>query len=175
MSTPPGTGYVGCLTPEQKQCLKDVWAAVLTFLVANESTPDPRKPKEQSKKDRAGASKRAPEMTFCQYDPVAELVPKNRGDYGLYGVALREALWSNALGDHPDALFLRFLRYHNWNVERGLDMLMRGLRWRVNFGVGELATKNEDDLEKKYSAFRHQLKSGKVFLYGRDKMGRVVV
>ncbi|KAF9947153.1 hypothetical protein BGZ72_010831 [Mortierella alpina] len=174
-ATPPGTGYVGCLTLEQKQCLKDTWAAVLTFLVATESTTDSRKPTKPSKKNRSiRASKPAPGRDICT-DYVAELVPENSGDYGLYGVALREALWSNALGDHPDALFLRFLRYHDWNVERGLDMLMKGLRWRVDFGVGELATKNEDELDKMYASFKHQLRTGKVFIYGRDKTGRVVV
>lgn len=54
-------------------------------------------------------------------------------------------------------------------------MLMRALHWRVDFNVGELATKNEDELEKKCTGFKHQLKTGKVFIYGRDRMGRVVV
>ncbi|KAF9556984.1 hypothetical protein EC968_007864 [Mortierella alpina] len=157
--TPPGTGYVGCLTAEQKQCLKDVWAAVLTFLVSNESTLGSRKSGKRYKKVRVSGPNETSNLTFCT-DRVAELAPENKGDYGLYGVALREALWSHALGDHP---------------ERGLDMLMRGLRWRVSFDVGELATKNEDELDKKYSAFKHQFKTGKVFVYGRDKMGRVVV
>ncbi|CAO3567011.1 unnamed protein product [Mortierella alpina] len=109
--TPPGTGSIGCLTPGQKRCLKEVWAAVLTFLAANESTPDPRKPRRQSpsKKNRASVLEKVSEMAFCT-DRVAELVPDNTGDYGLYGVALREALWSNALGDHPDNNYTVLLR-----------------------------------------------------------------
>ncbi|KAF9947155.1 hypothetical protein BGZ72_010833, partial [Mortierella alpina] len=54
-------------------------------------------------------------------------------------------------------------------------MLLKALQWRLKFDIAELTRMNEDELERKYEGFKRQMESGKVFIYGRDKMDRSVI
>ncbi|KAG9320346.1 hypothetical protein KVV02_000103 [Mortierella alpina] len=90
-------------------------------------------------------------------------------------MALCELLYSHIRGDHPDAVFLRFLRFHHWKVGHAVDMFLKTLQWRAKFDIEGLTRMNEDELDQKYEGFKLLMESGKVFLYGRDKMDRSVM
>jgi hypothetical protein len=43
---------------------------------------------------------------------------------------IHETFWRMVKADHPDALFLRFLRARKWDVGKALVMLVATMRWR---------------------------------------------
>lgn len=99
---------------------------------------------------------------------------------------LRNAFWSMVKHDHPDALLLRFLRARKWDVEKALVMMISTMQWRMGemhvddkiVKIGELgaledAAKTSDAKAKKNDEdFLVQLRMGKSFLHGLDKVGR---
>ncbi|KAF9946577.1 hypothetical protein BGZ70_003157, partial [Mortierella alpina] len=108
IATPPGTGLVGKLTPEQKELLKQMWAEIFQIadsgvldvpndlLPASVETASIKSKTSAAKKGWFGSTKSAPAAT-------AE-VPTTRvnlADIGLSVDQLRPALWNNILGDHP--------------------------------------------------------------------------
>ncbi|KAF9898886.1 hypothetical protein BX616_003485 [Lobosporangium transversale] len=153
IATPPGTGYIGCLTPDQKVLLKQMWAQILQLTEAGIIEP----------------SKDLPSS-----DPAA-VGRISLKDLGLDKEHLRPALWNNILGDHPDSLLLRFLRARKWNVTNGLNMILKAFKWRIEDDIEEVKAKNEDELSAKYRGFKLQLEMGKSYFHGTDKMGRPVV
>lgn len=100
---------------------------------------------------------------------------------------LRKTCWSMVKHDNPDALFLRFLRARKWDVERALVMLISTMNWRhseirvdddVVFNGEEgavKAAKTKDEVAAKAGSgedFMSQIRMGKSFLHGVDKLGR---
>ena len=43
---------------------------------------------------------------------------------------IHDTFWRMVKADHPDALFLRFLRARKWDVNKALVMLVATMRWR---------------------------------------------
>jgi hypothetical protein len=43
---------------------------------------------------------------------------------------IRDAFWRMVKADHPDSLFLRFLRARKWDVNKAIVMLVATMRWR---------------------------------------------
>jgi hypothetical protein len=98
---------------------------------------------------------------------------------------IREAFWDMVKHDHPDALFLRFLRARKWDVNAAAVMAVSALHWRLadakvdsdvmlrgELGMLEL-TKSPDAVEQKEgNDFMDQIRMGKSFLHGVDKEGR---
>ncbi|KAF9947154.1 hypothetical protein BGZ72_010832 [Mortierella alpina] len=146
--TPPGTGFVGCLTREQKKCLNAVWAAMLMAMATEVSdTPTPKKPtRSRTHRSRSLASSASSisEKTVIPEQKI-KLQAKFAVEGGLYGEALREMLHINILGDNPAK---------EWDVEGAVRMLLRSLRWRLDYNVAELARENEDELDKNYLTAR---------------------
>ncbi|KAF9585733.1 hypothetical protein BGW38_000995 [Lunasporangiospora selenospora] len=174
IQTPPGTGLVGKLLPEQNEFLKQMWAEVfrlmdngeidvLTEVVAAADTASVK-----SKKGWFGSSKSTPAA-------AAATTRVNLADIGLAVEDLRPALWNNILGDHPDSLLLRFLRARKWNVTNGMNMILKAFKWRLEDDIEEVKSKSEDELNEKYRGFRLQLEMGKSYVHGTDKLGRPVV
>jgi hypothetical protein len=100
---------------------------------------------------------------------------------------IRTAFWNMVKHDHPDALLLRFLRARKWDVQRALIMLISTMRWRmqevqvdddVMFNGEALAlqqAQSSDPVEKKKGEeFLYQMRKGKSFLHGVDRMGRPI-
>ena len=100
---------------------------------------------------------------------------------------IRETLWSMVKHDNPDALLLRFLRARKWDVEKALVMLISTMNWRAaemhvddeimrdGEGGAALAEKGEDGPAKVLGhEFMDQMRMGKAFLHGTDKVGRPI-
>jgi hypothetical protein len=43
---------------------------------------------------------------------------------------IRDTFWQMVKADHPDALFLRFLRARKWDVNKAIVMLVATMHWR---------------------------------------------
>jgi len=74
-----------------------------------------------------------------------------------------------------DSLLLRFLRARKWNVNNGLNMILKAFKWRLEDDIEEVKAKSEDELNAKYRGFKLQMEMGKSYLHGTDKNGRPVV
>ncbi|KAG0222137.1 CRAL-TRIO domain-containing protein [Mortierella sp. GBAus27b] len=185
--TPPGTGLVGKLTPDQKEFLKQMWAELFQLLDSNGSgaagdllaVPGASanaetasvKSKTSTKKGWFGGGK-------AEKPAAAEEATSVRAVFNESGLTveqLRAALWNNILGDHPDSLMLRFLRARKWNVTNGTNMIVKAFKWRTEDNIEEVKAKNEVELDAKYRGFKLQMELGKSYVHGTDKLGRPVV
>ncbi|KAG0064705.1 hypothetical protein BGZ89_008917 [Linnemannia elongata] len=190
IQTPPGTGHVGTMTPDQKELLKEMWSQIFSIadsgtvnipsdvLAATEtasagSETASVKSKTATKKGWFGTSKAAPPAAAAGEDTPSARV--NLAEIGLSVEQLRPALWNNILGDHPDSLLLRFLRARKWNVNNGMTMILKAFKWRLEDDIEEVKSKSEDELDAKYRGFRLQMELGKSFVHGTDKEGRPIV
>jgi hypothetical protein len=100
---------------------------------------------------------------------------------------LRDAFWEMTKHDHPDGLFLRFLRARKWDVNAALMMAISALHWRLTdpkvdeeiMHIGEMGMidyANGTDSDKKTlgNDFMEQIRIGKSFIHGFDKSGRPI-
>lgn len=109
--TPPGTGLVGKLLPEQKELLKQMWAEIFQIAdsgvasVSTEKTPPASAASETSSiKSKTATVKKSGWFGSSKSTPPpveAGTTRVNLADIGLSVDQLRPALWNNILGDHP--------------------------------------------------------------------------
>ncbi|KAI9738348.1 MAG: hypothetical protein M1834_008846 [Cirrosporium novae-zelandiae] len=98
---------------------------------------------------------------------------------------IRSAFWSMVKHDHPDGLLLRFLRARKWDINKALVMLISTMHWRAKEAHvdDEVVYKGDGgavaDLQSSDPAVAQeakdrllQLRMGKSFLHGTDKLGR---
>jgi len=71
--------------------------------------------------------------------------------------------------DNPDVVLLRWLRARKWIIKDAFLQLIETIKWRNEWGVKELLAKGETDL------CQDELKSGKSYFMGYDKVGRPIV
>lgn len=101
---------------------------------------------------------------------------------------LRQGILDLLKHDHPDSMLLRFLRARKWDVPRAFAMAMEAVVWRVKemhvdddvMAKGELhALKQERSSnaaeQKAGKDFLAQMRMGKAFVHGTDKLGRPIV
>ncbi|KAK6953376.1 hypothetical protein Daesc_005679 [Daldinia eschscholtzii] len=208
-------GRPGNLTPEEEEKLRKFWEMFLqicgvlgdetsgetdnaseiqgkTGTAGSEKTKKSRMSLFKKRKDKnkdGAATAKVPAM-----DNIKENDPEDKwGENKAYLDTLathapeqiRATIWSMVKHDHPDALFLRFLRARKWDIQKALVMLMSTMNWRcseahvddeVMVNGEEIATVNEktgDEKTKKVAQdFLAQLRMGKSYCYGTDKMGR---
>ncbi|OJJ49170.1 hypothetical protein ASPZODRAFT_129578 [Penicilliopsis zonata CBS 506.65] len=100
---------------------------------------------------------------------------------------LRKTFWDMVKHDNPDSLLLRFLRARKWDVKKALIMFVSTIRWRLqDVKVDDDVMKNGEALAFKQSQssnadekqvgeeFLAQIRMGKSFLHGVDKLGRPI-
>ena len=101
--------------------------------------------------------------------------------------AIRETLWTMVKHDNPDALLLRFLRARKWEVEKARVMLVSTMNWRATEmhvdddimkngegGAAEAEKGEEGPGKLRGHEFLDQMRLGKAFLHGMDKVGRPI-
>ncbi|PWN97262.1 hypothetical protein FA09DRAFT_47595 [Tilletiopsis washingtonensis] len=170
-------GYVGNLTDEQEQKLREIWQGYFDTC-------------EKATGSKKGAQKQDLEALKNQKaeDDKAKADPKNSGiakddkakdaakeaeeaaalkalmdEYG--GEALRDAYWKFVKGDSPDTAMLRFLRARKWDVSRALAMLCTCMKWRLDNDVEALQERGDAGNEQ-IPHFLEQQRSGKTYALG---------
>ncbi|EPE02735.1 phosphatidylinositol transfer protein csr1 [Ophiostoma piceae UAMH 11346] len=102
--------------------------------------------------------------------------------------AIRSTVWSMVKHDHPDALVLRFLRARKWDVDKALVMLVSTMHWRSQEmhvdddimlkgeagAVADAASSADEKLKTVGEDFLAQMRMGKSYIHGTDKMGRPI-
>ncbi|KAG0327795.1 hypothetical protein BG000_000798 [Podila horticola] len=191
--TAPGTGHIGCLTPDQKKTLKEVWSIIFSIADSGEAVLPSEMMHEVQKEATSGkgaqsatvqaaakagwfsnnkAAKAEEEAKAAGYG--AGMAKISLSDLGLSVDQLRPILWDNAMGDHPDSLLLRFVRARKWNVVNSLNMLFKAFKWRLDEDIPAVKYSSDDKLDSQYPKFFEQLESGKFYINGTDKEGRIV-
>ncbi|KAF9354865.1 hypothetical protein BGX34_010776 [Mortierella sp. NVP85] len=158
--TPPGTGLVGSLTPDQKEFLKQMWAEMFRLLDGNEASAPAdllAVPSASANAETASVKSKTSTTKKGWFGSKKEAAPAaadesasgaiTLAEYSLTTEQLRAALWNNILGDHPDSLMLRFLRARKWNVTNGMNMILKAFKWRTEDDIEEVKSKNEDELD----------------------------
>jgi len=157
MPVPPG--FLGNLTAEQEQKLKEFWALVLkTFGVKDPVDTNGTRPitpgdiPETATSDLGSGKKKEKHGLFHRKNKDSasgSSSPSLGGSSDAddkYGQTkelqeilatssaadLRDAFWSMVKKDHPDALLLRFLRARKWDIHRALAMMISTMHWRRN-------------------------------------------
>ncbi|KAH9904570.1 CRAL/TRIO domain-containing protein [Xylariomycetidae sp. FL2044] len=100
---------------------------------------------------------------------------------------IRNTIWSMVKHDHPDAIMLRFLRARKWDLQRALSMMISTMNWRcsgmhvdddIMVNGEEFALNNEkssdEKIKKSGEDFLAQMRLGKSYCYGVDKLGRPI-
>jgi hypothetical protein len=102
---------------------------------------------------------------------------------------LRNGVLNLLKHDNPDAMMLRFLRARKWDVPKAFAMMMEAIVWRVKemhvdddvMAKGELHAlqqerNNANVVDKKAGKdFLAQMRMGKAYVHGTDKLGRPIV
>lgn len=102
---------------------------------------------------------------------------------------LRIGVFDTLKHDHPDAMMLRFLRARKWDVPKAFAMMMEAIVWRVKemhvdddvMAKGELhalkQTQNTSSTSEQKSGkdFLSQMRMGKSYVHGVDRVGRPIV
>ncbi|KAJ5378409.1 hypothetical protein N7509_011528 [Penicillium cosmopolitanum] len=102
---------------------------------------------------------------------------------------LREGILELLKHDHPDGMMLRFLRARKWDIPKAFAMMMEAIVWRVKemhveddvMAKGELHAlkQSKDNANAKEKKEGHdllaQMRMGKSYVHGTDKLGRPIV
>ncbi|KAF8939892.1 CRAL-TRIO domain-containing protein [Dissophora ornata] len=191
--TASGTGYVGCLTPEQKKTLKEVWSMIFSIADSGEAIVPSELMHEVEREAKSGDGSQSATVQAAakagwfsnNKSANAEEAAKAAGygvgmakvslaDLGLSVDKLRPILWDNAMGDHPDALLLRFIRARKWNVVNALNMLFKAFKWRIDEDIPAVKYSTDEHLNEQYPKFFEQLEMGKFYIHGTDVDNRII-
>ncbi|KAG0304054.1 hypothetical protein BGZ97_001644 [Linnemannia gamsii] len=191
--TPPGTGYIDSLTPDQTAVLKEVWSIIFHIADSGEAIVPADMMREVEKEALSGQGAQTPTVQaaakagwFSGNKSVqAEEAAKAEGygtgmakisleDLGLSVDKLRPILWDNVMGDHPDALLLRFIRARKWNTINALSMMFKAFKWRLDEDIPAVKYSSDAQLNDQNPKFFEQLEMGKFYIKGTDVENRMV-
>ncbi|KAG0198855.1 hypothetical protein BGX28_007768 [Mortierella sp. GBA30] len=191
--TPPGTGHIYTLTSDQKKTLKEVWSIIFSIADSGEAVVPSELMHEVQKE--AMSSSASPSATMqaaskagwfsgnksAKAEADARAAGYGNGmakislaDLGLSVDKLRPILWDNVMGDHPDALVLRFVRARKWNVVNALNMMFKAFKWRLDEDIPSVKYSTDDYLNEQHPKFFEQLESGKFYIHGTDVDNRII-
>ncbi|KAK4139485.1 uncharacterized protein C8A04DRAFT_15831 [Dichotomopilus funicola] len=158
-------GHINTLTPSETLLLQQTWIHLLRLCGINN-----------------GPTTTTATTTFSSIpnrtrDLQEHHLPSAAGsDPSADGV--RRALWGLIQADHPDVAVLRFLRARKWDVDRATNMLVDALGWRQQQRVEEDVVREGDGFAavqtEEQKQFLAQYQSGKCYVRGTDREGRVV-
>ncbi|KAF7131143.1 hypothetical protein CNMCM5793_004193 [Aspergillus hiratsukae] len=199
-------GFLGNLTADQQKKLEQLWTIVLSLSDAPTSTTtttdttEPQNRRNSLARTNTTASKGSTATTPA----YAAQISQHLQGLGLHASEIKQVqhiltqispeeikdgLLSTARHDHPDALFLRFLRARKWDVNKAFVMMLEAILWRMKefhvdeevIAKGELhALKASRDTSNAVAAkhgkdFLAQMRMGKAYVHGVDKLGRPIV
>lgn len=100
----------------------------LASLFNKKKDPDPQSlaPSTETPNDFAKLSIAAGEDKYSQTKQFKEVLATSSPQ------EIHDTFWRMVKADHPDSLFLRFLRARKWDVNKAIVMLVATLRWRSN-------------------------------------------
>ncbi|KAF9193301.1 hypothetical protein BGZ50_007561 [Haplosporangium sp. Z 11] len=191
--TPPGTGYVHSLTPDQKKTLKEVWSIIFSIADSGEAVIPSDMMREAQKEATSDAGAKSATVQAAtkagwfsgnkaaKAEADAQAAGYNEGmakvslaDLGMSVEKLRPVLWDNVMGDHPDSLMLRFIRARKWNVVNALNMMFKAFKWRLDEDIPAVKYSTDAELNALYPKFFEQLEGGKFYIHGTDNDGRII-
>lgn len=199
-------GFLGNLTADQQKKLEQLWTIVLSLSDALTSTTTTTDTNEHQNRRNslARTNTTASKGSTATTPAYAAQISQHLQGLGLHGPEIkqvqqiltkispeeiRDGLLSTAKHDHPDALFLRFLRARKWDVTKAFVMMLEAILWRMKefhvdkevIAKGELhALKASRDTSNAVAAkngndFLAQMRMGKAYVHGIDKLGRPIV
>lgn len=157
--TSPKPGHMGNLTTDQLSNLKLIWRTLDCFFrgdwqswtqLPTATCLEPWLATTQGSTPSTNSSKGA--KVVKQYSPQE----------------IRKAFYRACCFDHPDSLILRFLRARKFDPVASLNMLLQALIWRLDVNVVGILKRGEALVQEE------ELKSGKSYLYGFDRLGRPI-
>jgi hypothetical protein len=159
-------GRPGNLTDEQQVKLKEMWSLAFrvfgmaveesvdggdTSALASRTNTEIIDPKEKKGRLASMFKKKKESVPAITGNDLSKLVITDGEDKYAQMKDFKEAIaknspqeihdtfWKMVKADHPDALFLRFLRARKWNVERAIIMLVATMSWRTDKEIDVLA------------------------------------
>lgn len=173
-------GHLGSLTPEEEYKLREVCLAFLIYFGdagKDEKVGGPAPGFEKKTSGRLGFGSRKSVETPTENLGECVDVLKDVSS-GFSPSEVKRAMHHMIQCDHPDQLFLRFLRARKWDTVKSTEMLIRTLVWRVaEYDIDKIMARGEQyyiDVEPD-EGFINQFKRGKVILHGKDKQNRPIV
>ncbi|CEH13726.1 Phosphatidylinositol transfer protein PDR16 and related proteins [Ceraceosorus bombacis] len=165
-------GYVGNLTPEHADKLREMWAAF--FDCCDRASGGAAK--EGGSGWQGSEEKDPTKLGIPQDDAAKEEAKKRMEEQGMkdllhtYGSeALKDTFWSFNKADNPDTNLLRFLRARKWDVSRAMAMLATCLKWRLDSGVEHVATQGDLGNGEEIPKFLDQQRTRKIYAHGCTK------
>ncbi|RLL97793.1 hypothetical protein CFD26_107094 [Aspergillus turcosus] len=199
-------GFLGNITADQQKKLEQLWTVVLSLSDALTSTTTTTDTNEHQNRRNslARTNTTASKGSTATTPAYAAQISQHLQGLGLHASEIkqvqqiltkispeeiRDGLLSTARQDHPDALFLRFLRARKWDVPKAFVMMLEAILWRMKefhvdeevLAKGELhALKASRDTSNAVAAknandFLAQMRMGKAYVHGFDKLGRPIV
>lgn len=195
-------GFLGNLTADQESHLRQLWSIVLKLHDAGSHGSHGAAGTANGER-RGSLTRTATTTSLSPTSAYTDEFAQTLQEVGIQGAELksvREALaktsidelrlslLSTAKHDHPDALMLRFLRARKWDVNKAFVMMLHALVWRVKQqhvddkvianpelnAVKESQDKADPQLAKDSNAFLAQMRCGKAYFHGVDRLGRPI-
>lgn len=201
-ATTVAQGFLGNLTSDQESRLRQLWSIVLKLHDAGaqgtHDAPGTTNGERRGSLERTETSASAnPSSAYT--NEFAQALQ----EVGIQGAELKSvrdalvntsidelrlSLLSTAKHDHPDALLLRFLRARKWDVNKAFVMMLHALVWRIKDqhvddkvianseldALKESQNKADPQVAKAGSSFLAQMRCGKAYFHGVDRVGRPI-
>ncbi|WFD31104.1 hypothetical protein MSPP1_002137 [Malassezia sp. CBS 17886] len=170
-------GYLGNLTPQQEQTLKDFHRFYFEIVSRNHERSDElarqggfkaahsgSELKSNTSKDDQNSKSKEDAKRAQELKSVDEVVNKYGGKY------IHETMWYTNNLDNPDMTALRFLRARKWDLDRSMGMCMAALQFRMDMNHMEILAKGEEGLGAE-EGFLNQFRRGISYIEGNTDKG----